>query len=224
MAKNSPKPTLEYEKALWDQGVFDVIGIDEVGRGSWAGPVVAAAVIFDEDVATKLIQEELSDVKDSKLLSQAKREALSKIILSTCKRCYISEVSVEDINQSGVGESAQKAFIIALEKVLGNKRAHVLIDAFYIKEVPKNVQTPIIKGDQKSFSIAAASIIAKVYRDNLMVKLGEGYRQYGFEINKGYGTKSHQLAISKHGLCKIHRTSFNLSSLLNKELSQIAPK
>ncbi len=216
MPRISPKPTLEYENSLWREGVVDVIGIDEVGRGSWAGPVVAAAVIFDQAILEKLIQSELAEVNDSKLLSHAKRELLSKAILSNCKRHYIAEVSVEDINQYGVGECTQKAFRTAMDKVLGNKRAHVLIDAFYIKDVQKNVQTPIIKGDQKSFSIAAASIIAKVYRDNLMIKLGDKFSEYGFAINKGYGTKNHQTAISQHGLSSAHRTSFNLAYLLSK--------
>jgi ribonuclease HII len=223
MAK--PTPSLEYENYLWSNGIENVVGIDEVGRGSWAGPVVAGAVIFDPNQAKKLFENELKEVKDSKLLSVKKREELSEIILKNCKAFFIAEVDVETINKDGVGESTQKAFVkafngcvskIPLEQKENLQSYHILIDAFFVKEIDKKIQTPIIKGDQKSYSIAAASIIAKVYRDSLMTTLGNLYKEYSFEVNKGYGTKSHQLAITKHGLSNIHRTSFNLSYLLSK--------
>jgi ribonuclease HII len=197
---------LSIEKGLWEQGYHNVAGVDEVGRGSWAGPVVAAAVLFPKNFTPTF------QLADSKLLLAKKRlELAEKIKLSAL--CYaIAQVDLPHINRYGIGRSSQKAFRKAVAKLSPAPEFH-LIDAFYIKYLPKGNQLPIIKGDQKSFTIAAASIIAKVYRDQLMEKLSNDYPGYGFEKHRGYGTKAHQDAIRNYGFCSLHRKSFDLSFL-----------
>lgn len=198
-----PLPTFTYEQNLWNQGLKFIAGVDEVGRGAFAGPVVTGAVIFPRDV--RLPQ----GITDSKLLSPQKREYFAQIIQEQALAYSIAEISVEVINRIGVGKATQQAFHEAVFS-LSQLPEHILIDAFYIQSMDKNIQTPIIKGDQLSLSIAAASIIAKVYRDELMRKVSEEFGVYDFKTNKGYGTKSHRGMISQHGLCPLHRTSFNL--------------
>ena len=189
-----------HEKLLWKRNILRVAGVDEVGRGAFAGPLVAASVILPEKFKR-------NGVKDSKLLSPHKREILSKYILENSLAYSISKVNTAFINKYGVGKATHKAFLDCLKKI---KFDFVLVDGFKIKDFDTRLQKPIIHGDNISVSIAAASIIAKVYRDNLMRKLHKKYPQYNFLQNKGYGTKFHREAISKFGLCRIHRTSFNL--------------
>jgi len=153
-------------------------------------------------------------IHDSKLLSPKIRERLSGIIKKRAIYCSIAEISVEIINEEGIGKATQRAFKKALDG-LPIIPHHILIDAYYIENIEKQKQTPIIKGDQKSISIAAASIIAKVYRDALMCSLHKLYANYGFFTNKGYGTKKHQEAIKQFGLCPLHRSSFNLLKYTN---------
>jgi len=198
------KPTFDEENYLWNQDIQHIAGVDEVGRGCFAGPVVAAAVILSKDFSAA------GEVNDSKLLLAKKRKKLSEIIKEEALAFSIAEVSVEVINAVGVGKAAQQAFRQAI-KTLSIKPQFILMDAFYIQHIARKKQKPIIHGDAKSVSIAAASIIAKVYRDELMQKLHEQYKVYDFFTNKGYGTKKHQAAIKTHGLCDLHRTSFNLT-------------
>ena len=200
-------PTLEYEKKLFKKGCKFVCGLDEVGRGCFAGPVVVGAVVLSEEVSLP------EGIADSKLLTPQKREKLSKEIKEKAVAWAIAEISVRDINKVGIGKAAQMAFRKAV-KNLSKKPDHILIDAFYINHINRKRQTPVVKGDQKCVSIAAASIIAKVYRDDLMDKLHLKYPQYGFDKHKGYGTKAHQDAIKKYGLSRIHRRSFNLEKFL----------
>lgn len=214
-------PTLKYESELWKKGCHLVCGVDEVGRGCFAGPVVVGAVVLSKEVVLP------EGVADSKLLKPKTREELAIKIKETAVVWAISEVSVEHINKLGIGKATQMAFLQAVQN-LKVAPDHILIDAFYnlskakisssayIENLDKKVQTPVIKGDQKCASVAAASIIAKVYRDHLMVKLHQKYPQYGFDVHKGYGTKIHQEAIKKHGLCELHRKSFNLDKFLPK--------
>lgn len=197
-------PTFDEEQLLWDQNYQHVAGVDEVGRGCFAGPVVTAAVILSKDFSAA------GEVNDSKLLTAKKREKLSAIIKKEAVAFSIAEVSVEIINAIGIGKATQEAFRQAI-KTLTIKPHFILMDAFYIERLPRKTQKPIIHGDAKSISIAAASIIAKVYRDELMRKLHEKFAVYDFFTNKGYGTKKHQAAIQKHGLCDLHRKSFNLT-------------
>lgn len=200
-------PTLDFEKKLWNSGYSYICGLDEVGRGSFAGPVVVGAVIFPRHV------ELIDGLADSKLIRAGQREKLSRIIKEQCIAWAVSEISVSIINKVGIGKATQMAFRKALKQCLV-PADYVLIDAFYIKHLNRKKQKAIKRGDQICASIAAASIIAKVYRDKLMKKLGKIYPQYGFGAHKGYGTKKHQQALKRFGLTRIHRRSFNLQKFL----------
>lgn len=197
-------PSFTYEFSLWNQGLRYIAGADEVGRGCFAGPVVAAAVILSPTFS------ETKRVRDSKLLSAKVREELDLIIRKEAIGFAISEVSVTVINEIGIGKAAQLAFKRALKK-LKPKPEFTLMDGFYLRGKRRAVQERIVHGDALCMSIAAASIVAKVYRDARMTKLHEWYKRYDFATNKGYGTKKHQLAIKKYGLSNMHRTSFNLA-------------
>lgn len=217
------KPSFDEEKTFWLKGYKYVIGIDEVGRGAFAGPIVAAAVVFNNDTHCQLRQGvSLSEINDSKLLKPKIREKLSKFIKSSCFCYSISQVSVSTINSIGICKANKIAFRKAVgdvikkikqKGILTNQSFFVLCDGFhvkYLKEIGLKNQKAIIKGDRKSISIASASIIAKVYRDKYMKHLNKLYPNYGFSNNKGYGTKKHQSMIKTFGLSKVHRTSFNL--------------
>ena len=149
---------------------------------------------------------------DSKQLKPRQREKMTKIITKTAVSWAIAEVPVLTINRLRIGKAIQIAFRKSL-KDLHEKADFVIVDAFYIKHVNRKNQKAIKKGDQQCATIAAASIIAKVYRDNLMKKLSKNYPLYGFGRHKGYGTRYHQDAIKKFGFCQIHRTSYNLNYL-----------
>lgn len=202
-----PLPTFQYEQSLWKTGLQYIAGIDEVGRGAFAGPVVAAAVILPQDFSCDL------PIHDSKLLSAKQREAVAGSIQQKSLSFAIAEISVLWINKVGIGKATQMAFRKAI-RLLKQQPEHVLIDAFLVQEFPKEKQTPIVHGDRLSISIAAASIIAKVYRDALMRDLHTKYPVYGFAENKGYGTKAHQEALRQFGLSPMHRTSFTLDRFL----------
>ena len=201
-------PTFAYERNYWDNGIQHVAGVDEVGRGCFAGPVVAGAVIMPPDFNAT------NKINDSKKLSAKVREELAHIIKEHALSYAVVEVLVSVINQIGIGKAAQQAFHQAVMK-LSIPPQHILIDAFMIPTIDTSIQTPIIKGDQLSISIAAASIIAKVHRDAIMQQLHAQYEVYDFAKNKGYGTKAHREAIKKFGLCDLHRTSFNLTKFIN---------
>jgi ribonuclease HII len=200
-------PTFEYELQFWNNGFRYIAGVDEVGRGSFAGPVVAAAVILTAEFPAK------DRVNDSKKLSAKVRSELAAIIKCHAVAYSIAEIPVVVINKVGIGKAAQQAFVNAIAG-LRQKPDHMLIDAYMIQALGKEKQTAIIRGDSKSISIAAASIIAKVYRDELMRQLHPRYEVYDFFTNKGYGTKKHREAIGKYGLCDLHRTSFALEKFL----------
>ncbi len=199
--------TPQIEQSLWTKGYNNICGIDEVGRGCFAGPVVAGAVIFSSDCNFP------KGIADSKLLKPKKREELAGLIKECAKAWAVGEISVTDINKFGIGKATQMAFRKAI-KNLSKIPDFVLIDAFYINHLSRKKQMPVKGGDRLSVSIAAASIIAKVYRDKLMGELHKKFPDYGFSKHKGYGTKEHQEAIKKFGLSKLHRTSFNLSQFL----------
>ncbi len=200
-------PTLKIEKNLWSKGFNLVCGIDEVGRGAFAGPVVAGAVIFPQNIVLP------SGLADSKLLSSVKRKILSEKIKNQALAWSIAEVSVTDINKQGIGESTQKAFRKSLT-LLNPKAEFVLIDAFYIKHFSHDKQLAVKEGDSICASISAASIIAKVYRDELMDNIHEKFPLYNFTKNKGYGTADHRQALKMFGLTSLHRRSFNLKKFL----------
>lgn len=200
-------PTLDIEKSLWEKGYNYVCGIDEVGRGCFAGPVCVGAVIFPKGF--QLIE----GIADSKLLKPKKREQLAEFIKIKALCWVVAEISVPVINKVGIGKATQMAFRKAV-KLLNKKADFILIDAFYIKHLNRKRQKAVKEGDTICASIAASSIIAKVYRDKLMEKLHKKYPKYNFAKHKGYGTKEHRDAIKKFGLSNIHRKSFNLQKFL----------
>ena len=190
---------LEYERALYAKGYEFICGIDEAGRGPLCGPVVAAAVILKKD-------DHIEGVNDSKKLSEKKRESLFETIKERAVAWSVGIVDEETIDNINILEATRLAMKKAVEG-LKQKPEYALVDAE--KKVPIDVPySPIIKGDALSESIAAASIIAKVTRDHMIIELDKEYPEYGFAKNKGYGTKEHTEAIKKYGLSKAHRKSF----------------
>lgn len=215
------KPSFREERKLWKKGYSCVVGVDEVGRGAFAGPVVVGAVVFNKDTPyQQRTRSILAEINDSKLIRPRKRQQLAEIIKENAAFSGTASIGVGVINRQGIGKATAMAMRRAIAQArteLKNQRLFVLVDGFHIKYLQgiglKN-QKAIIKGDRKSISIAAASIIAKVYRDKLMKTLSKKYPQYRLGKNKGYGTKQHQQALKKYGLSKIHRKSFNLSKYL----------
>lgn len=188
---------IEFEQKFYDKGY--IAGIDEVGRGPLAGPIVTAAVVLPHGLM-------IPYVNDSKQLSEEKREELFDIIMDKAISVACGMHSERDIDDMGIAPADSDAMKMAALK-LSVKPDFILVDAFPIKELDIE-QYPIIKGDTKSISIAAASIVAKVTRDRLMVKLDEMYPGYGFAKNKGYGSAEHIEAIKTLGPCPAHRRSF----------------
>ncbi|WP_100403068.1 ribonuclease HII [Bacillus sp. FJAT-42315] len=188
---------LKYEQSLIDQGMTYIAGIDEVGRGPLAGPVVAAAVILPLNFY-------LPGLNDSKKLSEAKREQFYDVIIEQAD-VGVGIISSEDIDQLNIYEATKQA-MKAAASALKTPPEHLLIDAMKL-DVPIG-QTSIIKGDAHSVSIAAASVVAKVTRDRLMKEYALIYPHYGFEKNMGYGTKEHLEGLKAFGPSQIHRKSF----------------
>jgi ribonuclease HII len=189
-----------------------LIGIDEAGRGPLAGPVVAAAVILE--VGFEPVHA-IAALNDSKKLSEKQREKIFEELPNYCKHYSIAEASAQEIDELGILNAnflSMRRTLASIIPLLNEKKQpyKILLDGnLYIREIDKNLQMPIIKGDGRVACIAAASIFAKVHRDRLMVKFGEQFPNYGFEKHKGYGTKVHLAAIKKLGQCEIHRKSFN---------------
>ncbi|MGA2286070.1 MAG: ribonuclease HII [Dehalococcoidia bacterium] len=196
------RPTFDYERPLWKQGLRLVAGVDEVGRGPLAGPVVAAAVILPPGARFPW----LADVRDSKLLSAARREELAEKIRAGALAVGIGAVVPERIDALGIAPASRLAMAEALSG-LTPPAEYALIDAFMLPEV-RVPQSAIIDGDALSFSIAAASIVAKVHRDRIMLLYDALYPEYGFCHHKGYSTAEHLEALVRHGPCPIHRRSF----------------
>ncbi len=192
---------LQYERVLQGQGYARIAGVDEVGRGPLAGPVVCAAVIMplDDD---SLIE----GVDDSKKLSAKKREELAERIKARAVCYSIVEVDEKQIDEINILEATKLGMKRAIES-LETPSEVVLTDGNMTIDVATK-QHSVIHGDALSYSIGAASIIAKVYRDRLLDEYAETYPQYGFEKNKGYGTAAHIQAIKEYGLCPIHRRTF----------------
>ena len=225
------KPDFSFEKKYWKKGYRIIIGVDEVGRGAFAGPVVAAGAAIRHSGKPRSIrgasriqlgswinQDDFMNlgINDSKKLSPKKRE---KLIPEIKKYFYfgIGSSSVSEINRLGIVKASQRAMRRALRLVAlaqGKQfkgKTFVLIDAFHVKYIPGvglKHQKAIIHGDGRCVSIAAASILAKVYRDKLMVKLSTGYKRYHWQENKGYGTAKHRQAIKRYGITRLHRKQF----------------
>ncbi|MEE1013646.1 MAG: ribonuclease HII [Clostridia bacterium] len=190
---------LEYEQRYLEQGYQNIAGIDEVGRGPLAGPVCAAAVILPPGLV-------IDGINDSKKLTEKKREALYDIIAKEAVAWATAYVSPEVIDQINIRQATHKAMQMAVE-ALKIPADFLLVDGN--DRIPFDTESEyIIKGDAKSQSIAAASIMAKVTRDRYMVEMDSVYPGYGFAKNKGYGTKVHMEGIRSIGLCPIHRRSF----------------
>jgi ribonuclease HII len=215
-------PNFSFEKKLFKKGYKLIAGVDEVGRGCFAGPVVAGCVIFSPNSKFRIPDTIL--INDSKKLTARRREIADKWIRKNAVAFGLGQASVSQINRLGI----KKASEIAFRKAIVNCKLsidYLLIDAFYIpyvKGLRRRNQKPIIKGDAKSISIAAASIVAKVYRDNLMLNLGKKpeFRRYKWGKNKGYGTLEHRIAIKKHGLTRHHRKQFVETWLRNSSSFQ----
>ena len=194
---------LRFEREFWQADLQFIAGIDEAGRGPLAGPVVAAAVVFSEDV-------NLPGIDDSKKLTQNQREALVPFIRESAVAAGIGVVDAEIIDTMNIRKATHLAMITAVKKLDCQVDA-VLVDGLGIPNCPWR-QKAIAGGDRMSYSIAAASILAKVHRDQLMVEFDALYPEYGFAGHKGYGSQQHCAAIAKHGPCPIHRRSFGWGS------------
>ena len=193
-----------FEKIAYQEGYQFIAGIDEAGRGPLAGPVVAAAVIFPPDYVN-------AEIKDSKQLSARKREELYEIIKSEAVAIGMGVVDSDVIDRLNILRATLQAMREAVLE-LSTSPDFLLIDG--LQCIPLlTPQKPLVKGDSRSISIAAASIIAKVSRDRIMEMYHRQFPQYNFRQNKGYGTKEHCSAIEKYGMCKIHRKSFHVKNL-----------
>lgn len=205
--KNKNKETfvsrIEIENTLWNEGYKRVIGLDEVGRGCLAGPVVAAGVIFEPGVV-------IEGVRDSKQIPEAEREELAEEIKEKALFWTVKEGSIEEINELNI----LWASLATMQKCVdepGAEPDYLLVDGnrYLASLIP---YTCVIKGDDKSMSIGAASILAKVYRDNLMKELGAEYPEFGWEKNVGYPTPHHKAALLEFGYTSHHRCSFKLGT------------
>lgn len=191
----------EYENALYEEGLTYIGGVDEVGRGPLIGPVVACCCVLPKDF-------KLEGLNDSKKLSEKKREAYAPYIKEHAIAYALGIVSPEEIDEINIYEASRKAMMIAISDVRKQiDLQHVLVDAMPLPDLDIN-STSIIKGDSKSISIAAASVIAKVTRDEMMIELDKKYPDYGFKDHKGYPTKKHIEAINKYGLIDGYRKSY----------------
>lgn len=190
----------KYENELYDKGINYIGGVDEVGRGPLVGPVVAACCVLPKDFT-------LEGLTDSKKLTEKKRDEYYEYLINNALAYAVGEVSPEEIDEINIYEASRKAMIIAIDKVKKQLNLeHVLVDAMPLDiDIPT---TSIIKGDAKSISIAAASVIAKVTRDRMMYELDKKYPMYGYKNHKGYPTKKHLEAIKEYGLIEGYRKSY----------------
>jgi ribonuclease HII len=199
---------LSHESELWQQGTSLVAGVDEAGCGPLAGPVVAAAVVFPSAWREAGLDSKLRGLNDSKQLTAGQREDYFSIIASHPEiRQAVATVDVEMIDRINIRQAAWRAMNLALDR-LEPRPQHVLVDGLKIKWLPYP-QTALVQGDCRSYSIAAASVLAKVTRDRIMVEMDRLYPGYGFAEHKGYGTPQHYAAIQERGPCPIHRRSFS---------------
>ncbi len=196
-------PTLEYERALWQLGIVHVAGFDEAGRGALAGPVAAAVVILPPDGS---IATTLEGVRDSKMMTPAQRKSWSCCIRDVALAWSLGFASSGEIDTLGIVPATCLAARRALAE-LEPPAEHLLLDYLLLPDVPQP-QTALVKGDLRSLSIAAASVIAKTGRDAILVELDDQYPGYGFASHKGYGTKFHREAIQTLGPSPVHRLSF----------------
>jgi ribonuclease HII len=204
-AGDSPlDPDLSEEAALHQGGFRLVAGVDEAGRGAWAGPLVAAAVILPEPASVP--RDFLAGVRDSKLCTPELRERLYEAVVSEARAVGVGAVAADEIDLIGLTAANELAMVRAVQ-ALSPAPDYLLVDCFTLKSIGTS-QHGIIQGDRRCLSIAAASIVAKVYRDAWLAGLAEPHPSYGFERHRGYGVAEHRQAIGDHGLTSIHRRSY----------------
>jgi ribonuclease HII len=208
-------PSLRYEKELWARGLVRVVGVDEVGMAALAGPVVAAACLVTPD--TKLIRR----VKDSKMLTRDQREGLFELIRSRVVKVGVGAASVAEIHRYNIYHASHVAMLRALRQI--GEYDWVLVDGRRILDpaFAPGRHSEIVRGDTKSFAIAAASIVAKVTRDRLMANLARKYPGYGWEHNAGYPTIDHRKALRALGLTPLHRHDFGTVKVMRAIESQL---
>jgi len=196
-------PHLRHENALWVNGALWIAGIDEAGRGALAGPVSAAAVILPK---LSSIAQDLEGVRDSKIMTPTQRESWMVIIKETAVSFGLGLASAQEIDTLGIISATR----IAASRAINNLAIDpdwLLLDYLHLPDIPI-LQISLIKGDMRSLSIAAASVLAKTTRDAILIQLDDQYPGYGFAKHKGYGTKSHTEAIKRLGPSPVHRMSF----------------
>jgi len=199
--------SFEFEQTLWQQNVLRIAGVDEAGRGPLAGPVVAAAAILPPRWAQTGLPAELAGLNDSKQLTGAQREKYFEFLTACAEIEFgIALVDAGVIDEINILQATHRAMNDALAQ-LNPLPPHALVDGRPVKTL-RVPQTAIVKGDARSYSIAAASVLAKVTRDRLMLEYHVQFPAYGFDEHKGYGTAKHLAAIAQHGACPIHRKTF----------------
>ena len=197
----------EFESNLWHTGCRRVAGVDEAGRGPLAGPVVAAAVILPPAWLESGLPAPLAGLNDSKQLTEARREEFFAVLTQLPEVQFaIAAVDAATIDRINILQATHRAMNDALAQ-LDPAPEHALVDGTHVKTL-RFPQTPIVKGDARSFSIAAASVLAKVTRDRQAADWDRQWPEYGFAVHKGYGTPQHLAALLQHGPCPIHRRSF----------------
>ncbi|MBW6466433.1 MAG: ribonuclease HII [Brevefilum sp.] len=199
------RPNLDFEDPLWRQGITWVAGVDEAGRGALAGPVAAGAVVLPPDQPELMLK--LSGVRDSKVMSAKEREIWAGEIKAAALAWGVGMASSDEIDAVGIVPATYLAVSRALAD-LAISPQHVLVDYLTLPEVICP-QTPLVKGDARSLSIAAAAILAKTARDAVLVELDQCFPGYSFAKNKGYGTAAHRQAIAAQGPCSQHRRTFS---------------
>jgi ribonuclease HII len=217
MARANPVDRFEFERAFWGKNLARIAGVDEAGRGPLAGPVVAAAAILPSRWAETGLPAEIAGLNDSKQLTETQREKFFAFIT----RCGEIEFGIAEadallIDEINILQATHRAMNAALAK-LNPQPPHALVDGRPVKTL-RVPQTAIVKGDARSYSIAAASVLAKVTRDRLMREFHAQFPGYGFAEHKGYGTAKHLAAIEKLGACPIHRKSFTPLKLQGPKL------
>lgn len=207
--KPAQTASLKHEQHFLAVGCRYIMGIDEVGRGPWAGPVVAAAVCLP--IWETNLQKQLKGVRDSKVMTHLQRVCYVEAIRETAVSWGLGLASAEEIDHVGLIPASKLSMLRALDAAQEQASLQIdllLLDYMVLPERREIPQFSIVKGDAQSLSIAAASVLAKVWRDDYMSKMAETYPEYGFEKHKGYGTEAHREVIQKHGICPLHRLSY----------------
>jgi len=210
--------SLMHERQYYAQGIRHIVGMDEVGRGTWAGPVTVGAVCLP--IADAKLSTVLRGVRDSKVMTPKQRTLLSERIKETAVAWGIGSATSGDVDELGIVPATKLAMQRALQDLAKRTPKFVpdclFLDSLLWPEMKKIPQVSIVDGDARSLSIAAASVIAKVWRDNLMVELAKEFPNYDFEQHKGYGTAKHQAALKAYGPSPLHRMSFAPVRSLNE--------